>query len=192
MSTCSLWEIQIRGRERGTLSLHLNDVCPSTHYDTVKMTPLFRTSSSLSGRFVQKRRGLGILLIQQTPRLEHNPQSELDGGCIGRRSAMPSYLIRFPRGRHAMKTKGPPDVRPDGHIPCTVQDLSIPRTETDKTGHRPRMRHTTCEPRAMAPEKAYGRRPMPPSSVRVSPFMYLKSGPQSWTTTRPISVSTSP
>lgn len=38
----------------------------------------------------------------------------------------------------------------------------------------------------------YGRWPIPPSSVRVSPFMYLKSGPQSWTTTRPISVSTSP
>ena len=39
---------------------------------------------------------------------------------------------------------------------------------------------------------AYGRWPMPPSSVMVSPLMYLKSGPHSCTTTRPISASTSP
>ena len=35
----------------------------------------------------------------------------------------------------------------------------------------------------------YGRRPMPPSSVRVSPDRYLKSGMASCTHTRPISVS---
>ena len=38
----------------------------------------------------------------------------------------------------------------------------------------------------------YGRRPMPPSSVMVSPLMNLKSGLASCTTTRPISASTSP
>ena len=43
-----------------------------------------------------------------------------------------------------------------------------------------------------AAEAAYGRWPMPPSSVMVSPLMNLKSGPQSWSTARPISVSTLP
>ncbi len=43
-----------------------------------------------------------------------------------------------------------------------------------------------------AVEAAYGRWPMPPSSVMVSPLMNLKSGPQSWSTARPISVSTLP
>lgn len=38
----------------------------------------------------------------------------------------------------------------------------------------------------------YGRWPMPPSSVRVSPFIYLKSGEASCTQTRPISSSASP
>ena len=38
----------------------------------------------------------------------------------------------------------------------------------------------------------YGRWPMPPSNVRVSPLMNLKSGLASCTTTRPISVSTLP
>ena len=38
----------------------------------------------------------------------------------------------------------------------------------------------------------YGRWPMPPSNVRVSPLMNLKSGLASCTTTRPISFSTSP
>ena len=38
----------------------------------------------------------------------------------------------------------------------------------------------------------YGRRPMPPSSVRVSPDMNLKSGMASWTHTRPISSSALP
>lgn len=42
------------------------------------------------------------------------------------------------------------------------------------------------------PGPRYGRWPRPPSSVTVSPLMYLKSGPQSCTTTRPISRSTSP
>ena len=37
-----------------------------------------------------------------------------------------------------------------------------------------------------------GRRPIPPSSVRVSPFMNLKSGEASCTHTLPISVSGSP
>lgn len=39
---------------------------------------------------------------------------------------------------------------------------------------------------------SYGRWPMPPSRVRVSPLMNLKSGLASCTTTRPISFSTSP
>ena len=38
----------------------------------------------------------------------------------------------------------------------------------------------------------YGLWPMPPSSVRVSPDIYLKSGMASWTQTRPISVSELP
>ena len=38
----------------------------------------------------------------------------------------------------------------------------------------------------------YGLWPMPPSSVRVSPDIYLKSGMASWTQTRPISVSALP
>jgi len=38
----------------------------------------------------------------------------------------------------------------------------------------------------------YGRWPMAPSRVRVSPLMNLKSGLASCTTTRPISFSTSP
>lgn len=38
----------------------------------------------------------------------------------------------------------------------------------------------------------YGRCPMPPSSVKVSPDMNLKSGLASWTQTRPISVSAFP
>lgn len=38
----------------------------------------------------------------------------------------------------------------------------------------------------------YGRSPMPPSSVIVSPFIYLKSPPAIWTQTRPMSFSTSP
>ena len=43
-----------------------------------------------------------------------------------------------------------------------------------------------------AADAAYGRWPMPPSSVMVSPLMNLKSGPQSWSTARPISISTLP
>ena len=42
------------------------------------------------------------------------------------------------------------------------------------------------------PRGVYGRWPMPPSNVRVSPLMNLKSGLASCTTTRPISVSTLP
>ena len=38
----------------------------------------------------------------------------------------------------------------------------------------------------------YGLWPMPPSSVRVSPDIYLKSGMASWTQTLPISVSALP
>ena len=38
----------------------------------------------------------------------------------------------------------------------------------------------------------YGRCPSPPSSVRVSPVIYLKSGDASCTHTRPISSSASP
>ena len=38
----------------------------------------------------------------------------------------------------------------------------------------------------------YGLWPMPPSSVKVSPDIYLKSGMASWTQTRPISVSALP
>lgn len=38
----------------------------------------------------------------------------------------------------------------------------------------------------------YGRCPSPPSNVRVSPVMYLKSGEASCTHTRPISSSASP
>ena len=50
-----------------------------------------------------------------------------------------------------------------------------------------------CEERVVGGggrEYPYGRRPMPPSSVMVSPLMNLKSGPHSCTTARPISVST--
>ncbi len=47
--------------------------------------------------------------------------------------------------------------------------------------------------RCMRPEESpYGRSPMPPSRVRVSPVRYLKSGEASWTQTRPISSSESP
>ena len=38
----------------------------------------------------------------------------------------------------------------------------------------------------------YGRNPIPPSSVNVSPLIYLKSGDASCTHTRPISFSVSP
>ena len=40
--------------------------------------------------------------------------------------------------------------------------------------------------------RLYGRSPMPPSSVIVSPLMNLKSGEDSCTQARPISVSTLP
>ena len=40
-------------------------------------------------------------------------------------------------------------------------------------------------------DRYYGRRPRPPSRVKVSPFMYLKSGLASCTQTRPISSSVS-
>lgn len=69
------------------------------------------------------------------------------------------------------------------------------RGERKEAGGRPRLllkaiRMRSIElPSGFAP---YGRRPMPPSSVMVSPLMNLKSGLASCTTTRPISASTSP
>ena len=48
------------------------------------------------------------------------------------------------------------------------------------------VRLSKCGPRSVEPLRGlekqrnpYGRWPMPPSRVTVSPFMYLKSGPQS-------------
>ena len=46
--------------------------------------------------------------------------------------------------------------------------------------------------RPLCAVRSYGRNPMPPSSVMVSPLIYLKSGDASCTQARPISFSTSP
>lgn len=67
---------------------------------------------------------------------------------------------------------------------------SLRKTRPASRVSQPASRSTLHTARSVRP--AYGRRPMPPSRVRVSPERYLKSGLASCTTTRPISFSTSP
>ena len=63
-------------------------------------------------------------------------------------------------------------------IPALGRIAGILVTPAKKKGLRTKRSPTATMPRQTA-AKPYGLWPMPPSRVIVSPFMYLKSGPQS-------------
>ena len=62
--------------------------------------------------------------------------------------------------------------------PALGRIAGTPTTPAKKKGLRTKRSPTATMPRQTA-AKPYGLWPMPPSRVIVSPFMYLKSGPQS-------------